>query len=119
MKQDINYYLSKGFDLPMAEYYASGRKRIVSVSPDDDFTLILTFDNGEQRKLDCKPMQQNEPAFAPFRKRENFNRVYLDENHCVSWDIDPNVDSCEVWSNKIDLDPDVCYVDSTTIPSAN
>lgn len=39
---------------------------------------------------------------------QDFCRVYLDVRHCVSWDIDPNVDSKTVWNNKIDLDPDGC-----------
>ena len=39
---------------------------------------------------------------------QDFRRVYLDARHCVSWDIDPNVDSETVWNNKIDLDPDGC-----------
>lgn len=46
---------------------------------------------------------------------QDFRRVYLDARHCVSWDIDPNVDSETVWNNKIDLDPDGCYLDSTPI----
>jgi hypothetical protein len=39
---------------------------------------------------------------------QDFRHVYLDVRHCVSWDIDPNVDSETVWNNKIDLDPDGC-----------
>ena len=44
-----------------------------------------------------------------FEKAKNL----LEQNHenigyCVSWDIDPNVDSETVWNNKIDLDPDGC-----------
>lgn len=49
----------------------------------------------------------------------NFCRVYLDESHCVSWDIDPNVDINEVWSNKVDLCPDTCYVESKSIAKCN
>ena len=44
-----------------------------------------------------------------------FRRVYLDENAAVSWDIDPETDSLLVWSNKLDLDPDACYVDSVPV----
>ena len=113
--KDIQYYLSRGLDRTMAEYYASGRKRIVRVRPNRDFTLALTFDNGEERLYDCKPFLEDGTVFAPFRSYENFSRVYLDENHCVSWDIDPNVDSEEIWSNKVDLCPDSCYVDSVPI----
>ena len=115
MARDVNYYLSKGFDRPMAEYFSSGRKRITAVSPNNDFTLTLDFDNGERRILDCKPFLKAGTVFAPFTQFENFKRVYLDDTHCVSWDIDPSVDSNIVWNNKVDLCPDSCYVDSVPV----
>ena len=112
MSRDIAYYLEKGFDRAAAEYYASGRKRIMSVRPNRDYTLTLDFDNGERRLYDCKPFLKTGTVFAPFMDYENFKRVYLDDMHCVAWDIDPAVDSSVVWSNKIDLSPDSCYIDS-------
>ncbi len=115
MAGDIAYYLSKGFDKPMAEYFASGRKRITAVVPNKDFTLTLDFDNGERRLYDCKPLLKAGTVFAPFMQFENFKRVYIDTEHCVAWDIDPSVDSKVVWSNKVDLCPDSCYVDSTPV----
>lgn len=33
----------------------------------------------------------------------------------AAWDIDPDVDSDVVWSNKVDLCPDSCYVDSVPL----
>lgn len=112
MKNSVEYYLAKGYDQKMAEYFAMGRRRITNVVPNDNFTLTLTFDNGELRILNVLPFLQAGTIFATFRKLENFRRVYLDENHSVSWDIDPTVDSSIVWNNKVDLCPDTCYVDS-------
>ncbi len=112
MRKSVEYYLSKGYDRKMAEYFASGRKRITKVVPRNDFTLVLSFDNGEIRLYDARPLLQAGTVFAPFREWNNFRRVYLDEDHSVCWDIDPNVDSNEVWNNKVDLCPDRCYVDS-------
>lgn len=112
MEQSVEYYISKGFDRKMAEYFASGRKRIVAVTPNDDYTLTLRFDNGEMRIFDVAPILQPNTVFAPLRNLNDFRRVYLDEDHAVSWDIDPSIDSTRVWSNKIDLCPDTCYVDS-------
>ena len=112
MLKTVEYYMSKGLDRAMAEYFASGKKQIVKVEPKEDFTLLLTFDNGEKRILDIKPMIEKGGIFTPFADYDNFKRVYLDEYHCVAWDIDPNVDSNVVWNNKIDLCPDGCYVDS-------
>ena len=115
MSKSVEYYLSKGFEPAVAQYFAAGRRKIVAVRPNADFTLILTFDNGEVRIYDVKPLLQPGTVFAPFRERENFERVYLDDDHCVSWDIDPNVDSSVVWSNKVDISPDSCYLNSVPL----
>ena len=116
MGKSAEYYLSKGYDPKAAEYFSAGRRRITKVVPNEDFTLTLTFDNGEVRQYNAMPLLDEGTVFAPFRDWKNFSRVYLDENHCVSWDIDPCVDSDRVWSNKVDLCPDSCYLDS--IPSS-
>lgn len=118
MPNDVERYLSLGFDRPMAEYFAAGRRRIVGVVPNDDFSLTLSFDNGERRRYDVAPLLQTGTVFETFRDLANFRRVYLDAQHCVSWDIDPTVDSEVVWNNKVDLCPDSCYVDSTPIGGA-
>ena len=115
MAETIAYYLSKGFDQKSAEYFANGRKQIVSVMPNNDFTLTITFDNGEKRLYDMRPHLKKGTVFEPLLEPENFKRVYLDEQRAVSWDIDPLVDSTVVWSNKLDLCPDSCYMDSEPI----
>lgn len=109
------YHLSKGFDQKAAEYYASGRRKIAAVVPHDDFTLTLTFDDGERRLYDMKPFLKDGTVFKPLKDKTVFRRVYLDENGAVSWDKDPSVDSSKVWSNKIDLCPDTCYMDSVAL----
>lgn len=115
MKKTVEYYLEKGFDKKTAEYFASGRKKITDVLPNDDFTLTISFDNGEKRILDVKPVLKENTVFEPFLAFENFKRVYIDDEHCIAWDIDPDVDSNKVWSNKVDLCPDSCYIDSQPI----
>ena len=115
MGKNVEYYLSRGYDKKMAEYFSAGRRRITGVVPNDNYTLTLTFDNGERRIFDVAPLLQPATVFTPFRDLEKFRRVYLDDCHCVSWDIDPTVDSNVVWSNKVDLCPDTCYVDSIPI----
>ncbi len=111
----IEYYLDKGFDPKTATYFASGRRTIVSVAPGPDFTVLLKFDNGESRILDMKPSIKPGTVFAFLADPANFNRVYLDESKCVSWDINPNVDSKNVWSNKVDISADSCYLDSIPV----
>lgn len=112
MGKSVDDYLAGGCDRKMAEYFAAGRRKIVGVVPNDNFTLTIRFDNGEVRLYDAAPLLQDGTVFAPFRDRENFRRVYLDDNHCISWDIDPMIDSNVVWNNKVDLCPDSCYLDS-------
>ena len=53
--------------------------------------------------------------FEKFAEIENFKRVYLDETSNISWDIDPNIDSNVVWSNKVDICSDECYINSKPI----
>lgn len=112
MAKSVSYYLNRGFNPKMAEYFASGRKQIIKVSPNDDYTLTITFNNGERRLYDMRPLLKEGTVFEPFIKPENFRRAYVDDTHCIAWDIDPNIDSDKAWGNKVDLSPDVCYVDS-------
>lgn len=116
MSKSVEYYLSKGFDRKAAEYFSAGRRKISDVSANDDYTLTILFDNGERRLLDVKAILSGGNTGEILSDKEAFKRVYLDESRCISWDIDPNVDSSVVWENKIDLCPDSCYMDSVPIP---
>lgn len=115
MPKTVDYHLSKGCDQKTAEYFAAGRKHITAVVPNDDFTLTITFDNGEKRLYDVRPLLEKGTVFEPFSDIKNFRRVYLDNAHCIAWDIAPAVDSEKVWNNKVDLCPGSCYIDSTPI----
>ncbi len=115
MKKSIEYYLSMGFDRKMAEYFAAGKKKLIDVVPNDDFTLTLTFDNGEKRLYNAAPLLCPGTVFEILSDINTFRRVYVDDEHCIAWDIDPNIDSREVWANKIDICPDSCYVDSVPL----
>ena len=114
--KSVEEYLKLGYDRKYAESFAAGRKRPVSVSANDDFTLCLQFDNGERRVMDCKPFLRPGTVFEPFMDIRNFKRVYLDAVGGVAWDIDPAVDSETVWENRVDLSPDTCYVESVRVP---
>lgn len=104
---NIEYYLSKGFDRKTSEYFAGGRKRIIGVIANNDFSLTISFDNGEKRLYDMRPLLKKGTVFEPLTKIEVFRRVYVDDTHCIAWDINSNIDS-----NKVDLCPDSCYIDS-------
>ena len=115
MARTVEYYLAKGFDQKTAEYFASGRKQIVGVIANDDFTLTISFDNGEKRLYDMRTLLKKGTVFEPFSNIEDFRRVYIDDQHSIAWDIDPDIDSNEVWNNKVDLCPDGCYIDSVPV----
>ena len=113
MPNTVDFYLSKGFDSKMANYFASGRKKITSVKANKDYTLMLIFDNSEKRLFDMKPYLKKGTVFEQFLNFDDFNRVYLDDSNCVCWDKNPKINSEKEWNNKVDLSSDVCYVDST------
>lgn len=112
------YYLSRGFERPVAQYLAHGRRRILAVIPNNDFTLTLGFDNGERRLLDMKPIFAKNPAFNFIRNIDTFRRAYLDAEHCVAWDIDPLLDNSKVWGNKVELCTYCCYLESIPLRAA-
>lgn len=93
-------------------YFAGGGRKLVGVTPNDDYTLLLQFDNGENRLYDVKPL---DGVFACLKPLDVFKRVYIDDCGCPAWDKDPKIDSSVVWSNKIDLCPDSCYLDSVEV----
>lgn len=115
MANKLDYYLSKGFDRKTAEYYANGRKKVIDVDPNDDFTLTISFDNGETRILNMQPYLKKGTVFEPFTKLENFRRVYVDNTQCIAWNIDPKIDSNIIWNNKVDICSDSCYLDSIPV----
>ena len=112
MNKSVQYYMSLGFDLPMANYFAAGRRTLVEITPNKDYTLTFLFDNGERRIYDMKPLLKEGKVWTPLRKWENFSRVFLDECHAPAWDIDPQKDSTLFINNRLDICPDCCYVDS-------
>ena len=111
MQHDVTFYLKHGFDQKAAEYFVSGRRRATSVRPLPDKSLLVTFDNGEARLYDMTPVIQPGTVFAFLADETAFERVYIDENNDIAWDIDPEVDSAVVWNNKVDISADTCYLE--------
>lgn len=105
------YYISKGFDRKTAEYFASGRKKIVYLKVEGKYLLRLTFDNGEEKIYDCSNLPEEGTVFEVLIDDSIFNRAYVDEDGNLAWDIDPAVDSRKNWNNKIDISADTCYLD--------
>ena len=91
------------------------RPTATKVVPTSDYQLIVTFDNGEKRVYDVRPLLKKGTVFEHLKREENFLRVYIDDTNAVSWDIDPEIDSSKIWSNKIDICSDSCYMDSVPL----
>lgn len=115
MEHTVKHYMDTGMDRRTAEYYAAGRKRILCVTANDDFTLAIRFDNGEERLFNVRPLIKPGTVFEVLSDPKVFHRVYIDPTHCVAWDIDPSIDSENVWNNRINLCPDSCYLDSVPV----
>ena len=65
---------------------------VKAVKPQDDYVLLLTFENDEQRLFDMKPYLDFGPVFRALREPSLFNSVR------ISFDT-------VAWANEADLDP--------------
>jgi hypothetical protein len=70
-------------------------KGITAVSPQENYILLLTFENGEQRYLDMKPYLHR-GVFKQLANSNIFNTAH------VSFDT-------VAWKNEVDLAPEVLY----------
>jgi hypothetical protein len=79
--------------------------RVVAVVPADDYTLLLTFTNGETRSFDMKPYL-GRGVFRPLRDPELFATVR------------PFLGSI-AWRDGQDLCPDTLYEGSRPVPASS
>lgn len=71
--------------------------RVKNVKPEQDFTLLITFNNGEEKKFDVKPYLEI-GIFKELKDVSMFNSVK------------PFPGSIQ-WANGVDLCPDTLYLD--------
>ena len=71
--------------------------RVKNVTPTQDFTLLITFNNGEEKRFDVKPYLEI-GSFKELKDVSMFNSVK------------PFLGSIQ-WSNGLDLCPDTLYID--------
>jgi len=76
--------------------------RVVAVTPHPDFTLTLTFENGEKKKFDMTPYLGSSAWFEELRDWNYFSQARPDLGTVV-------------WTNGQDLCPDTFYLDSVPI----
>ncbi len=71
---------------------------VKNVVPQDNYLLLLTFENGEQRQFDVKPYLD----FGIFQELKDKNLFQT---------VRTSFDSIE-WDNEADLDPELLYTKS-------
>lgn len=74
---------------------------IKDVKPQDNYLLLLTFENGEKRQFDMKPYLE----FGIFQELKDL-RLFKTVKTCF--------DSIE-WDNEADFDPEILYQKSLKI----
>ena len=74
---------------------------ITAVAPMENYILLLTFENGEQKYLDIKPYLHR-GVFKELADKEMFNTAH------VSFDT-------VAWKNNVDIAPEILYKKSVTL----
>jgi len=74
---------------------------VKEVKPQDNYILILTFENGERRQFDMKPYLYL-GIFQELKDLRLFKTVKT------------SFDSIE-WDNEADIDPEILYLESSKI----
>ncbi len=95
------------------DYFASGPKAIKKVTANEDYTLIVQFDNGEIKLYDMNGMLYG--VLEILKDKDKFKEVFIDEFGNIAWDIDKKADSSIHWNNRIDLCTDSVYLESKQI----
>ena len=80
-------------------------KSVKKVTPLENYKLLLTFDNGEIRNADIKPLL-DKTVFTPLKDTAIFKSVYI-QYGAVTWK-DGN-------GNEIDICPDNMYINSEVV----
>jgi len=75
---------------------------VKAVKPQDNYMLLLTFENDEQRLFDMKPYLDFGPVFQALKNPSMFNSVR------VCFDT-------VSWANEADLDPEILYPNSVMV----
>ena len=74
---------------------------ITAIEPQSDYTLIVTFENGEKRIYDCKPLL-DEGVFKVLNNLELFMQAYFDGTTVA-------------WNDMLDIAPEELYYNGIPI----
>jgi hypothetical protein len=75
--------------------------KIKEIKANDDYILIVKFDNGIQKKYDFKKNFEN-PCFQDLKDMNLFKQVKIDAGgYGISWNDDLDLSEYEVWKNGV------------------
>jgi hypothetical protein len=94
-------------------FFVHNTVKIQKITPNNNYTLTLLFDNGEIRVYDLSNNLYG--VFEILKDINKFNEVFIDESGNIAWDRDKNIDSNIFWNNRIDICKDAAYMDSVPI----
>ena len=78
------------------------RVSVKNVRALDDYTLLITFSNGEKKTFDFKPLL-GFPCFIPLRDKGLFRSAYVDYGTVA-------------WNEEIDIAPEALYENGVLVP---
>ena len=75
--------------------------RVIEAIPNDNYEITLTFDNGERRKFDARPLLKYE-VFSKLKDRDFFKALKVEYGTIM-------------WADDIDYCPDTLYEQSVLV----
>ncbi|OOB77888.1 MAG: hypothetical protein BEN19_01080 [Epulopiscium sp. Nuni2H_MBin003] len=82
--------------------------KVIHIITHDDYTITITFADGITKNYDCKHLL-DKGAFKILDKLSKFHIAIIDDLGGIGWDIDDNIDSNIIWSNRIDICKSILY----------
>jgi hypothetical protein len=75
--------------------------KVVAVKPEDDYQLVIKFDNGKIKRFDMKPYL-DKGVFRELKNRDYFRNVHI------------AFDTVQ-WEHEQDISPDTLYIEGEEI----
>ena len=77
--------------------------KVQSVKVENNYTLLVTFDNTRSKQYDCMPLLKK-TSFQILREPAFFKAVQIDPGgYGISWNDDLDLSEFELWENGIEL----------------
>lgn len=75
--------------------------RVQSVQPVPDMALLVTFQNGQKKRYDVKPLLHRFPSFAQLQEEKGlFEQVQVDlGGYGISWNDEIDLSCNELWES--------------------